>query len=284
MSQITKARYFEPLHDNHTKCLLCPHECEIPPGGEGNCGVRKNIGGELFAMSVGQVTSLALDPIEKKPLRMFRPGSMILSVGSFGCNLSCAFCQNHTIAQPLGGLDTHYVPPEALAELATRTIPSGNIGVAFTYNEPLIGYEYVLESAKKLRDIDLKAILVTNGYLNPEPLFELLPFIDAINIDLKGGDAFYKNLGGSLQPVMDTITNAAGKTHVEVTTLVISGENEEDVEPIAEWLASVDPAIPLHLTCFHPRYQYADRSPTQRETTKRLAESARKYLMNVFEN
>jgi pyruvate formate lyase activating enzyme len=266
-------------------CELCPKACRIAEGAAGICGGRVNVAGELFATGYGKVSSLALDPIEKKPLRRFHPGSAILSVGGFGCNLRCPFCQNSGISLESGqGLQTaEYLPPERLAELAAKAATRGNIGVAYTYNEPLINIEYLMDCAALVREAGLKNALVTNGFVNPEPLERLLPHIDAMNIDLKGfTESFYKKLGGELEPVKNTIALAHGRCHVEITTLIVPGENEADIEPISAWLASLSPDIPLHLSRFFPRHKYGERAPTPRESVLESCDVARKYLRHVY--
>jgi pyruvate formate lyase activating enzyme len=266
-------------------CGLCPKACRIAEGAAGICGGRRNTGGELFAEGFGRVSSIALDPIEKKPLARFYPGSMILSVGGFGCNLRCPFCQNSAISLEYGqSLQTaERLPPETLAALAQETVPRGNIGVAYTYNEPIVNIEYLLDCAALVREAGLKNVLVTNGYINPEPLRRLLENTDAMNIDLKGfTEAFYAKLGGSLEPVKNTIELAHGRCHVEVTTLLIPGENEADINPLAEWLASLSPEIPLHLSRFFPRHKYSGRQATPRESILEACETARKHLRYVY--
>jgi len=281
------AKYWIAVENGGARCSLCPHRCLIAENSSGICGVRTNIRGELTAASYGAVSSMALDPIEKKPLYMFHPGKRVLSIGGFGCNLRCRFCQNHEISTVR--CDAAPVPlancmaPQDVAAIAVQTVPDGNIGVAYTYNEPLIGYEFLYDCALLVRKEGLRNIIVTNGYINKEPLEALLPLIDAMNIDLKGfTESFYKKVGGTLEPVKEAIRLAAGRCHVEVTTLVIPGENEEDIEPIAQWLSSLDPCIPLHLSRFFPRHKYSDRAPTPRETIIRLSEIAKRYLKNVF--
>jgi len=253
--------------------------------------VRENLSGALIASGYGEVSSVALDPIEKKPLYLFRPGKRVLSIGGFGCNLRCLFCQNYEISMVYTqGREGRQKPgrerintPEYIAALAVQTVPDGNIGVAYTYNEPLIGYEFLYDCAVLVRDAGLCNVVVTNGYINPEPLETLLPLIDAMNIDLKGftGD-FYKNVGGNLETVKESIVLSNKRCHVEVTTLIIPGENENDITELAKWLSSVDPEIPLHLSRFFPRYHYNDRTPTPRDTVLKLCETAKKYLKNVF--
>lgn len=273
-----------------------------------------NENGNLITTAYARISGIALDPIEKKPLYRFHPGSYILSVGGFGCNMRCPFCQNHDIAAPppnpgctradtdhapdTAPLDpkhtrTHanraseIAPPETISALAVQCAPRGNIGIAYTYNEPLINYEYIMDCAKAVRAAGLKNILVTNGLINAAPLEKLLPFIDAMNIDVKGfADDFYDRLTGrainALTTVKETVAQAHCHCHVEVTTLVIPGENETHVAPLAKWLASIDPAIPLHLSRFFPRHRYTDKMPTPKETLYRLADIARQYLTHVF--
>ncbi|MCL1884213.1 MAG: AmmeMemoRadiSam system radical SAM enzyme [Defluviitaleaceae bacterium] len=266
---------------NTARCEICPHFCLIPEGENGRCVSRKNIGGKIISESYGKITALALDPIEKKPLKMFYPGTMILSIGSYGCNFRCMFCQNNEIAMPRGTVSTKFYSPDEILKFAQEA--NGNIGIAYTYNEPLINYEFVYDCAVKIREAGLKNVLVTNGFINREPLEKLLPFIDAMNIDLKAfSENFYKKIGGNFQTVKNTITLAQRICHVEVTTLVIPGENENDVEPLAKWLASINPEIPLHLSRFFPQHEYSNRHPTPREMILRLAEISRKYLKNVF--
>ena len=265
---------------------VCPHFCILSQGQAGICGVRKNKNGILIAESFAKVGGIALDPIEKKPLRFFHPGKMILSVGTYGCNLDCPFCQNHeTVRRHMNGEPRIYneIPPAELLALAKKYESYGNIGVAYTYNEPLVGYEYVYECAKLVSASGLKNVLVTNGFINKEPLNELLEFVDAMNIDLKGfTQKFYDKLGGKLQSVMDTIAASAKKCHVEVTILVIPGENDHDIEEAARWLSEIDPNIPLHLSRFFPRHKYTGYSPTPVEVLNAAAVTARKYMKNVI--
>ena len=283
--------HYEPASANSVRCLLCPHACEIPKGQTGKCGSRKNNGGKLIAESFAVVNSIALDPIEKKPLHFFHPGSAILSVGTYGCNLDCPFCQNHKSVRRFFEMNdakqaeiraNNRIPPPELAAIAQKYAIQGNIGVAYTYNEPIVGYEYVYECAKLVYGAGLKNILVTNGFINPKPLNELLRFVDAMNIDLKGfSQNFYDKLDGKLEAVMNNITIAAKSCHVEVTILVIPGENDRDIDAAAKWLASISPEIPLHLSRFFPLHKYAGRLPTPIDTLHEAAQTAKKYLKNV---
>ena len=261
-------------------CTLCPHHCEIADGNAGLCGVRVNTGGELLAESYGRVTSLALDPIEKKPLYHFHPGSKILSIGSYGCNMKCSFCQNHRISQE--NPEGEYISPEELARLAADI--QGNIGVAFTYNEPLIWIEYIMDAAPLIRRNGQSVILVSNGQINAEPLEKLIPLVDAWNIDVKAfSHDFYRKHRGDLDVVKHTVEAASAVSHVEVTTLIIPGENdgEEEVAALTGWLSGVSEKIPYHLSRFFPRYKMADHQPTPRETLVKLVEIAGQMLRHV---
>ena len=268
-------------------CALCFHHCALDDGQTGYCRARGNRGGAVVPLNYGKISSIALDPIEKKPLRRFHPGSKILSVGSFGCNLRCPFCQNHEISMA-GAEDAEalYLSPEALAAQAERLRELGNIGVAYTYNEPLIGYEYVRDCAREIRKRGMLNVLVSNGTVEAGPWRELLPLLDAVNLDLKGfTEAWYRRLGGDLETVKRNIRLAAeAGCHVEVTTLLVTGENDgaEEIKALSEWLAGVDASIPLHLSRFFPRYRVLDRPPTPVETVYRLADTARQSLTYVY--
>jgi len=278
------AQYFDKIEDLKVCCHLCPHSCVIRPDGLGACRARKNISGELYSMNYGKVTSISLDPIEKKPLYMFRPGSMILSSGTFGCNLKCSFCQNWSIAHQ--DAPTVEVSPDELIKKAIELKDKGNIGIAYTYNEPSIWYEYVSDTAKLARDNNLANVLVTNGFISREPLLELLPFIDAMNIDVKGYTAsFYADIcKGALDNVKQTVELCAKKCHVEITTLVIPGLNDsaEEISRMSQWIASISPDIPLHLSRFFPNYKMNDRPPTPVDTLVRARDKATEYLKHVF--
>ena len=245
-------------------CELCFHHCKLEEAQTGLCRARACRDGAVIPLNYGKLTSLALDPIEKKPLRRFHPGSLILSVGSFGCNLRCPFCQNHEISMA-GETDMQTVElsPEQLASKAAELRTRGNIGVAYTYNEPLVSYEYVWDCVSLVHAHGMVNVLVTNGTIEEDPWRTLLPLIDAANIDLKGfTPAWYRQLGGDLEAVKRSIILAAEQCHVEVTTLLIPGENDS-VEEI-------------------PRYQMTDRPPTPVEQVYQLAEAAQSYLSYVY--
>lgn len=261
-------------------CWLCPHRCHLSDGQTGFCRARQNQGGIIRSLSYGLLTSAALDPIEKKPLYHFHPGSHILSLGSFGCNLRCPFCQNYTISQAgRDGFEGQQLPmdrtsPKEIVAAAQRLEEtSGNIGVAFTYNEPLVGYEFVYDTARLLKEAGLAVVLVTNGQIEKDPWLHLLPYVDAVNIDLKGfTQSFYDWIGGDLKTTKAAIEMAAEQgVHVEVTTLVIPGRNDRDEEMAAEaeWLTGLSAELPLHLSRYFPRYR--SKIPmTPVETLQRL--------------
>lgn len=267
-------------------CPVCPHHCTLAEGQYGRCRARKREQGRIVSVNCGKITSLMLDPVEKKPLRRFYPGSMILSVGTFGCNLSCPFCQNHEISMA-GQADVPWreITPVQLAALAEAYRSHGNMGIAFTYNEPLVGYEFVRDTARLVHERGMKNVMVTNGFAELLILEELLPYIDAMNIDLKGfTDAYYQKLGGNLETVKAFIARAARDCHVELTTLIVPGENdgEDEMEAEAKWIASLDAAIPLHVTRFFPQYRMTDRGSTKVETVYRLRDIAGTYLSHVY--
>ena len=268
-------------------CEICPHHCKLEEGQLGLCRGRIHLNGQVVSENYGRLTAVALDPIEKKPLYHFYPGSRILSIGSYGCNLNCPFCQNCDISMA-GGKEIGYQETscEELVEKALQLKSRGNIGLAYTYNEPLIGYEFVRDCAGLMKQAGLKNVVVSNGYINEEPLKDLLPFIDAFNIDLKGfTKEFYYKLRGDLETVKRSIELAAKACHVEVTTLIVPGENdrEEEMEALSDWLASVSPEIPLHISRFFPRYLMRDRGATPVEAVYRLARIARRKLKYVHE-
>lgn len=267
-------------------CGICPHACSPAEGSYGICNARIRQQGEIRCANYGLITSIALDPIEKKPLHRFLPGSRILSVGSFGCNLFCPFCQNHSIARAsISNAQTTYISPQMLVDQALSLRSSGNIGIAFTYNEPLVGYEYVLDTAVLAKANNLKTVVVTNGYINEEPLRRLLPYIDAMNIDVKASDdEAYQRLGGHLAPVRRAVLLASGSCHVEVTSLIVPGlcDTESSMRETASWLSSIRSDIPLHVTRFFPRYKMDKEKATPVETIMRLTEVAGEYLQYVY--
>ena len=284
------------MNSTSIQCSVCPHACTLPPGATGRCRARKHYTegiheGMIFPVNYGIVTSLALDPIEKKPLNLFYPGSWILSVGSFGCNLNCPFCQNHSISASNGNefmTEDNRLSPEELVRIAVDTSSRGNIGIAFTYNEPLIGYEYVLDTSKLAREAGLKTVLVTAGCVNKPIADKVLPYIDALNIDLKSfSPKVYKDtLGGDLDTVSGFIETACTMCHVELTTLIVPGMNdtEEEMTEICDYIASLPGGtdIPLHISRFFPRHRMTDRPPTDVDTILKLYRLAGTKLKHVY--
>lgn len=274
-----EAMYYKNVVD-HIECRLCAHHCRIKEEKTGICRVRKNIGGKLYSLNYGKLTAIHDDPVEKKPLYHFMPATRTLSLGSYGCNFSCRFCQNYEIAQeePSFLIDR---TPEDIVDMAIR---EGFPSIAYTYNEPTVFYEFMLDTAKLAHSKGLKNIMVTNGFIEKEPLEELLEYMDAFNIDLKtfNDETYRKICGGRLQPVLETIKLANGKSHVEVTTLIVTGMNdtEEELTQIFEWLSGIDKDIPLHLSRYFPAYKYHE-PPTDIDFLKRMNEKAKKYLNHV---
>ncbi len=277
-----------------SECRVCFRHCRIKEGSLGFCGGRIARNGKVEAFNYGRITGLALDPIEKKPLARFFPGSLILSAGSFGCNLRCPFCQNHDIswskeARRYAEADETLSPKE-LTDIAFRTRDRGNIGIAFTYNEPLIGYEYVRDTAILAKNAGLKTVMVTNGTAELPVLSELAPWIDAMNIDLKGfTDQYYRTvLGGDFGQVRSFIEEAVKHAHVELTTLIVPGENDSEAEmrELSSWISQFQnpdgESVPLHVSRFFPRFQMTDRNATDVRTVYRLAEIARENLEYVY--
>ena len=269
-------------------CGACPRHCRLADGAVGFCRARKAEGGRVVAANYGKITSLALDPIEKKPIAFFRPGENVLSVGSFGCNLRCPFCQNDAISQQgEDGVSCQAATPVELADLALKVgREQGNLGLAYTYNEPLVGWEFVRDCAMEVHARGMLNVLVSNGCAAADVVEEIAPLVDAANIDLKGpSQEYYDWLGGDFASVCRTIStlHAAG-CHVEVTTLVVPGRNdsEDDIDAIAGLVASVSPDIPLHVTRFFPRFQMLDRQPTPAADVRRLADVARRRLNHVL--
>ena len=271
-------------------CSVCFHYCALEEGQTGLCGARRCVDGTVQGISYGQLTAIALDPIEKKPLAEFHPGSSILSAGSYGCNLFCPFCQNHEIAHPCEQIDAQYMSPEKLCALACRYRERGNIGVAYTYNEPLIFWEYVRDTGKLVHENGMYNVLVSNGTAEPEIVEKILPYIDAMNIDLKSfrSETYEKTLGGSLEVTKAFITQSLDACHVELTTLIVPGLNDSDqeMEEMSAWIASLMGGrgidIPYHISRFFPRYQMENAAPTDMDKLMHLAEIARKHLHHVY--
>lgn len=276
-----EAREYVQLDNQKVQCHLCPHNCIISAGKVGGCGIRKNIEGKLYALMYARASSVAIDPIEKKPLYHFHPGSQILSMGTYGCNFHCPWCQNWSISQEHDGA-THTIAPTDAVYLGGQ---KGSIGIAYTYNEPLIWFEYVYDTAKLAKEKGLVNVLVTNGYINDEPFKKLAPYIDAMNIDLKSfSPEFYKaHCGGKLEVVLQTIEQAVqAKIHIELTTLLIPGtnDNEQGLTTMVDWISNLNDTIPLHFSRYFP--QYKSDTPSTPITTltkaKNIAQQKLKYV------
>lgn len=276
-------------------CEICPRACVLAADQVGFCGARGNLDGEIVALNYARVAAIMLDPIEKKPLWRFHPGSHVLSVGSYGCNFRCGFCQNSGISmewqdewvEATGNYYSKYetIMPERLIDLAVAARDKGNIGIAYTYNEPIVGYEYLWDCSLLAREAGLKNILVTNGYCSEKPWKDLLPYIDAANIDVKGfTQEFYDRVGGELDVIMRNVELAAEECHLELTCLIIPGDNDnpKEIEAMSRWIASINPEIPLHLSRFFPNYKMNEKPPTSRATIDHLVDIARENLSYVY--
>lgn len=279
---LKEASYYQNLENAKVRCGLCPNQCLIGEGKRGSCGVRENRAGKLYSLVYGEATSIALDPIEKKPLYHFYPGSHILSLGTKGCNFHCPFCQNSSISQDYAHPTENITPSEAVG----RAKELGSLGIAYTYNEPFIWYEFVLDTAKLAKEAGLKNVLVTNGYVNNEPLKEILPFIDAMNIDIKSVEEefYHKICKGKLAPVLNTAKMANEVCHIEITNLVIPTLNDKDDNfiKLTDWIVkNLGKEVPLHFSCYFPGYQMDIPSPP-RSTLKRAETIAREKLKYVY--
>ncbi|NLN06942.1 MAG: AmmeMemoRadiSam system radical SAM enzyme [Firmicutes bacterium] len=278
-----EARYYETRSPG-VLCRLCPHFCRLQDGGTGRCGVRREVAGKLYSLNYGRCAAMALDPIEKKPLFHFYPGRQIFSIGTSGCNLDCGFCQNWRLVKG-DPVAAKYFTPAEMVEAALLYGDPEPFGIAYTYAEPGMWFEFVLETARLAKAKGLKNVLVTNGFLNQEPLQELLPVIDAFNIDVKAfQDEYYRrHCAGRLSPVLRYVETAAASAHVELTYLVVPGLNdsEEEVARFADWAASLNPAMPVHLTRYFPQHRF-DLPPTPVGVMEKLQLVARQKLDYVY--
>ena len=277
-----EALYYK-IENDKIRCLLCPNSCLIADGKKGRCGVRVNKEGKLYSEVYNRVTSVALDPIEKKPLYHYHRGEYIFSLGTKGCSLACPWCQNWSISQDRSA------PTEGITadEVIKKTKEVGSFGIAYTYNEPFIWFEFVLECCKKARENGLKNVFVTNGYINKEPFNEMFPYIDAMNVDVKSIDEdFYKKYClGKLAPVLENVKTAKEKgIHIELTNLVIPtlNDSEENFERLAGWIVdNVGPETPLHFSRYFPCYKFSI-PPAPISTLKLAKEIAEKRLKYVY--
>ncbi|RKY37308.1 MAG: AmmeMemoRadiSam system radical SAM enzyme [Candidatus Omnitrophota bacterium] len=281
-NDLFEALYYKQLDGDRVQCMLCPKQCIISKNNTGFCGVRKNISGKLYSLNYYGTTGIALDPVEKKPLYHFHSGEMVVSLGSCGCNFSCKFCQNWQISQNMR-INLQRITPQ---QLIAQTKVLGCFGIAYTYNEPFIWYEFVLCAAKLAKNNGLENIMVTNGYINQQPLKEILPYLGAMNIDLKALDNnFYKNIcQGTLEPVLETIKTVKNCCHLEVTNLIIPGLNDTDAHfvKLTDWIyTNTGEDTPLHFSRYFPCFKLKI-PPTPLETLQRAYEIAKKKLKFVY--
>ncbi len=285
------AKYWTKLDNNKVRCELCPHRCILKDGQMGVCRIRKNIGGKLYTLIYGSVSSMAVDPIEKKPLFNFKPGSQVFSISTVGCNLRCKHCQNWEISQ-VGPDEFPYLREYTPEEIVAMALPYD--GIAFTYNEPTIWHEFTLDVSKLAKKEGLYTVYVTNGYINEGPLREIAQYLDAMNIDVKAfRDEFYRKIvGGRLDPVLRTveIVHSLG-LHVELTYLIIPtlNDSEDEIRDFARWVSNLDPEIPVHFSRFFPMYKMTDKPPTPIKTVHKAYKIAKEegleyvYLGNTWE-
>jgi pyruvate formate lyase activating enzyme len=282
-----EASFYISFKSGRAACVLCPKECSIPIGQTGTCGVRKNIDGKLYALTYSKPIAIHLDPIEKKPLYHFYPGSQILSIGTLGCNLSCKFCQNYDISQEFDEDDFNYIK-EVTPEEIIETCKSKNYKfVAFTYNEPSIFFEYMFDVAVLCKDNDIKTVIVSNGQIQRGPLNRLIEYIDAFNIDLKSfNPSFYKEIcGGEIEATKEAIKIIIERgKHLEVTFLLIEGlnDNVKEFEEMCKFLSALNKDIVLHISRAFPRFQM-DFNPTPVDLIFKFKKKAENYLNHVYE-
>jgi pyruvate formate lyase activating enzyme len=279
-----EALYYKELKDNIVQCQLCPRFCTIKPGERGNCGVRQNINGKLYSLVYNKPCSVALDPIEKKPLFHFMPGQEALSIATVGCNLHCLHCQNWTISQaaPEEIPYMYLTPKEVILGAEKKDIKI----ISYTYTEPTVFYEYMFDIAKIAKKNKIKNTMVTNGFINSEPSNELCKYIDGANVDVKGNEKFYEEVcGAKLGPVLESIKKMHEQgVWLEVTNLIIPGynDNEKEIMKIVDFVKGISKDIPLHFSAFYPAYKMQRTGPTSKETIKNARETAMKHLNYVY--
>jgi pyruvate formate lyase activating enzyme len=270
-----------PHQGSYVRCGLCPHRCVLAEGERGLCRVRENRGGKLYTLVYGNPCAINIDPIEKKPFFHFLPGTLAFSLATAGCSLRCKYCQNHDISQhPPEELKSYDAPPEAIS---SASVQQGAQSIAYTYSEPMVFYEYMLDTARLARRAGLRNTVISAGYVNPEPLRELCRTVDAIKIDLKGNNEdFYRDVcGGTLEPVLAAIrTIHEMGVHLEIVNLVVPSLNDDpsELRALVEWVMdTLGPDVPLHFSRFHPDYQLTNLPPTPVETL----EAARQAALDV---
>lgn len=291
LSAEKEAMFYEKLDDNYVRCRLCPHQCLIPPGGRGFCRNRKNIDGKLYTLNYGRICSIAIEPVEKAPFYHFLPGHLRLAIACPGCNLRCKYCQNWQISQvKVEDIETRKVTPKQIVQWALQ---AGVKSICFTYSEPTAYYEFMLDVCKLAKKHGLKTLMVSNGFINPEPLKLLLKYMDGVKIDLKFFDpTLYAEISsGELEPVLRSIkiVKESGKW-LEIVNLVVPTINDDmkQIEKMCKWIVqNVGPDVPLHFTRFFPCYKLTNLPPTPVKTLEKAREIAKKvglkyvYIGNV---
>ena len=281
------ASYYKTRENGVVQCLLCPHHCILDPDQYGKCNTRVNRDGKLFTESYGILSSISTDPVEKKPLYHFQPGKSILSIGSFGCNLTCDFCQNCEISQINPRILSHHPYREPQDIVNKALLHQDNIGLAYTYNEPIIYFEYMVKCAAMIKEQQRSNVMVTNGYINQEPLRALLPYMDAFNVDLKSfrNEFYHKRSGATLRPVLDTIsTIAKSECHLELTFLIIPGFNDSEGEwnDMIHWITeNCGNDTILHVSRYFPRFKL-NTPPTPLQTIQRFLDLAKEEIRYVY--
>ncbi|MDP6671339.1 MAG: AmmeMemoRadiSam system radical SAM enzyme [archaeon] len=294
MPDLHEAMFYKSLKGKVVQCGLCRRSCVIPDNGAGQCGARKNVGGKLYSLVYGKTITSSIDPIEKKPLFHFRPGTQCLGVSTFGCNFFCKHCQNWEISQQRTESAIAEVPFASPEEIVKQTLAAGVEGIAYTYTEPTIFAEYALDTMKIARENGLYNVWVSNGYMSKECADTISPFLDAINIDLKGDARFYKEVCGNAK--IDFVKENISlfykkKVHLEVTNLIVPGFNdsENDFKEVSDFIKSIDKNIPLHFTRFSPLYKMSHLVPTDIEKLHAAEKIAKEvglkyvYIGNVAE-
>jgi len=276
-----EAMYYTTMKNQQLQCQLCPHYCVLKQGHTGRCLVRKNIEGKLYSLNYGKLSAIAIDPIEKKPLHHFFPGSEILSVGSYGCNMKCEFCQNCDISREFN-IPKQYIKPE---DIVNSAMDHDLKSIAYTYNEPTVFYEWMIETAKCAKEHGIRNVMVTNGFINPEPFMQLAPLLDAMNIDIKTYDdkQYQRICAGRLAPVLKTIALAKGYgIHVELTCLIVPKLNDdiEQLDKLFEQIHQRVGDIELHVSRYFPRYHYNEPA-TDIALMLKIKEVAKKYFSYV---
>ncbi|HUT62549.1 MAG TPA: AmmeMemoRadiSam system radical SAM enzyme [Anaerolineae bacterium] len=281
---MVNAKFYKQLHNKHVQCFLCPHYCVIKSGSRGKCGVRENVEGILYTLVYGKVISSMVDPIEKKPLFHFLPGSSSLSIATMGCNMSCEFCQNWEISQSVKPQYQVIGQEMSSEDIINKAMKNNCESISYTYTEPTIFYEFAYDTAKIAREHGLKNVFVTNGYINPEPQDEVCSVLDAVNVDLKGfSDEYYMEVcGAKLQPVLEAIRKYyENGVWIEITTLIVPGHNDSDemLLKMGEFIASIDLKIPWHISRFYPTYKVQHLPITDIDTIHKAVEIGKKLSL-----